>query len=517
MKAHKTLATVVMALMALSVAAFGSGVGGPYWSLAFENDTPKQLVLEGTDGKLNFFWYVVFRVSNPGDKPLPPRLGLSMKLDIGKQATVYDDSYDTVAELHLEKKVLERPLCDWVELRETPLKPGEKREGVAIFRLGRQAPDFDTMVVSVRGLAEPRPIGREGNVRKCRERVLLLKYQYVPSRWRTAKELKYQPEEWTLQDFTIADRTATEAEEAGNLSKKLQESIKKAEEARKKAEEERKRLPTPEEKKPPPKASAAPAPPPPRPAPGSPVAGEPAPELLKTLRLRADKQPYIRATFRETIGQGGRAGQASGTITLSKDSVFAAERIRDLGNAQALKELRVFDGKSLWIQTTAKGVGDSIRRWAVEATRKEWRSVDGRPEVDFGTLANPVRAWRLFGDGLVYLGIEQLGGESAYVFETRPGARFEAVLDGPIAGELLGRAAGKRVRFWVGSDSAFQRRMQISDDDGTVLGLLECSDVATDVVVDRQQFVFKAPAGVEVINMNASMADNGVKPTPPLP
>ena len=506
MRTRTVPSACLTALLALGILAPLASAAEPYWALTFENDTPKPLVLENVKNKLSFYWYLIYRVSNPQDKPITPTLKFTVKLTIAKQVSVYQDLFDTIAELYVEKKVAERPLCNWAELRATPLKPGEKREGVAIFTLGNNPVDFDSMAIAVRGLAEPRPLGREGNVRKFRERVLLLKYQYVPSRWRAGKELKYEPEEWTLEDVDVVDRASAEGDAPQDPSAKLKELLKKAEEERKRMESQ--------EPKPPPKSSAAPTGPP---MASGPRSGAPAPALLKALWERADKQPYARATFKERIGHGDRCQEAAGSIFLGKDERFATERLVNVGGSQALKERRIFDGKSLWIQTTAQGVGDTVRRWSVEATRKPWCTVDGRPEVDFATVANPVRAWRLFGDDLIYLGVEQLGGESAYVFEIRPGARYATVLGGPLSGELVGKAAGKRVRFWIGSVSAFQFRMQVRDDQDNVVALLECSDVRTDAVIDPARLAFTPPAGVEVIDMNAAMADNAASPTPSLP
>ena len=498
---------VAVLLVALAAPAFAAAPGGPYWALEFENDTPKQLVLEGQKAKLAFYWYVVYRVRNPSDQEIPARLRLSLKLSLEKVVNEYDDLFDTTAEEYLEKKVVERPLCNWAELRATPLKAGEKREGVALFRVGTEAPDFDTMVVSVRGLAQLRPLGREGNTRKYRQRVLLLKYKFVPSKWRAGKELKYVPEEWTLEDVAIADRTSAEGDASDAMGKRLQELLKKAKEAREKKPAG--------EAKPPPKSSA-------RPEGGpllgaGPASGKPAPQLVEALRKRAAAHPYVRAAFRETTGRGQRQAEVAGTVVCGREGKFAAERILTVRAERTIKERRVFDGDSLWIHTTARGAGDTVRRWKSAATRQEWRTVDGRPEVDFATVVNPVRAWCLFAGSLVYMGAERLGSESAYVFEARPGEAFKTVLTGPLSSELLAEAAGRRVRFWLGAKSAFQLKMEVYDRRGNTIGRLECSDVTPDAVVSPQRLAFKPPAGVDVIDMNAAVADGHPAADEPAP
>jgi len=485
----------------LAAASARAGQEPAYWALAFENDTPKQLVLEDPAGKLRFFWYLVYRVKNPAEKPLPAHLRLSLKLALEKQVSDYDDGFDNVAEAHIEKKILEREACNWAELRATPLKPGESREGIAIFSVGREAPDFDKMTIFVRGLAELRPLGRDDNVRKYRERTLLLRYEQVASRWRAGKELKYLPEEWALEEVSIADRGESEAQPSPEASKKLQELIEKA---RKEAERRRKLLE--EGAKPPPEKSSAE--PTKMPTVAGPPTGRPAPDLVNTLRKVAAGTPTVRATVTETLGRGERQQAASGTICVGKDGRFTLERNTQPGTERALKEQRIFDGKDLWVQTVAKGVGDAVRRWTVAATKKEWHTLDGRPEVDFATVANPARAWRLFADDLLYLGTERLGRETAYVFEARPDKRHDALLGGPLTGEVLGKAAGRRVRFWIGSVTGFQLRMQVYDERDQVVALLECSDLSVDAPVPPDAFVFKPPAGVEVIDMNAAFAAN---------
>ncbi|HPD14063.1 MAG TPA: hypothetical protein PLE19_03895 [Planctomycetota bacterium] len=500
-RAWRLLATSLVLALAPAAAAAAAGEGTTYWSLSFENDTPKQLVLEDAGGKLRFFWYLVYRVKNPEAVPLPARLRLTMKLAIEKQSSDYDDGFDRVAETHLEEKVLERKVNNWAELRAEPLQPGETREGLAIFAVGREAPDFDKMTIAVHGLAELRPLGREGNVRKFRERVLLLRYEQVSSRWRAGKELKYLPEEWSLEEISVADRGAPEGAEGDKLREKLDEALKKARE-----EQQRREKIIQDQPPPPPKASEGPGD---APLVGAgPPSGRPAPELLQAVRKAALAAPRVRATLMETVGLGERKREATCTALVDKSGKFAIERQLNPGTEQALQEHRVFDAQHLWIQTTAKGVGDAVRRWTAAATKKEWYAVDGKPEVDFATVANPVRAWCLFGDDLVYLGTERLGREAAYVFEIQPGPKFEAVLSGPLSGEVLGKAMGRRVRFWLGSASGFQLKMQVYDERGQSLASLECRDLALDAAIPPESFVFRPAAGVEVVDMNASLAAN---------
>ncbi len=504
--------TVLLALGPAALAATSAAAGEEpaYWSLGFENDTPKQLVLEDSAGKLRFFWYVVYRVKNPESKPLPARLRLSMRLSIEKQVNDYEDGFDRVAEDHIEKKILERPVCNWAELRAEPLKPGETREGVAIFSIGNTMPDFDKLTVFVRGLAELRPLGRADKVRKYRERVLLLRYEQVPSRWRAGRELKYLPEEWTLDEVTVPDREGSTPEEADKLRKRLDEIMEKA-----RKEEERRKKILEEPPPPPAKSSEGPAQ---MPVTAGPPTGQAAPDLVKSLRKLAAAIPTIRASFTERLGTESRRQEATGTITIGKDGRFAIERNTQPGTDRALKEQRVFDGQHLWIQTLATGVGESVRRWTVASTKKEWHSLEGKPEVDFASVTNPARAWRLFADDLLYMGTERLGRETAYVFEVQPNRKYEAILGGPLMGELFAKAQGHRIRFWLGSQTGFQLKMQVCDERGQAVAALECSELAIDAPVPADVFAYKPPAGAEVIDMNAAMAGPAEpKPKPSTP
>lgn len=469
-----------------------------YWALAFENDTPKQLVLEDAAGKLRFFWYLVYRVKNPEDKPLPAHLRLALRLSIEKEVNNYEDGFDRVAESHIEKKVLERPVCNWAELRAEPLKPGETREGLAIFAIGNTMPDFDRMTIFVRGLAEPRPLGRDGAVRKQRERVLLLQYEQVPSRWRAGRELKYLPEEWMLEELSIPDREAAGGDEPDALRKRLEEALEKA---RKEAERRKKIIEEPPSA---PKESST--------EPGrltvaaGPPVGQPAPELVSTLRKQADAAPTIRATFTERLGPEGRRQEATGHITIARDGRFSMERNIAPGTERALKEHRVFDATHLWVQTLAAGVGESVRRWTLAATKREWHTLAGRPGATFASVTNPTRAWRIFVEDLLYVGTERLGREPAYVFEVQPDARYEALLGGPLMGELFAKALGRKIRFWIGRDSAFQLKMEVRDERGQAIAVLECGELTLDAPIPPDLFAYKPPAGVEVLDMNAAMA-----------
>jgi outer membrane lipoprotein-sorting protein len=380
------------------------------------------------------------------------------------------------------------------------MAPGESREGIAIFPVGREAPDFDKMTISVRGLAELRPLGRDEKGRKFRERVLLLKYEQVSSQWRAGKELKYLPEEWSLDEISLPDRAGEEPEDAAKLKKKLEELLERA----KKEEERRKKIMEGSPAPPPPAKSSSGAPPAAIAA-GLPV-GKPAPDLIATLRKAAASAPPVRATFTEATGRDERRQEVSGTLCVARDGKFAIERNLHPGTERAIKEQRVFDGAHLWIHTAAQGVGDTVRRWTVAATKKEWHTLEGRPEVDFATVANPARAWLVFADDLIFLGAETLSREEAYVFEVRPDKKHEALLSGPLTGELLGKALGRRVRFWIGKVSAFQLRMQVYDDRDQAVAALDCGDLSFDAPLAPETFAFKPPAGVEVTDMNAAYA-----------
>jgi outer membrane lipoprotein-sorting protein len=468
------------------------------WALVFENDTPQPLVLPSPLNRLTYYWYMVYRVKNPTKKPVPTNIEVTLKLTIQKEHTTCRDVHDIVAERHIEKRIVERPLLNWNEMSRKTLDPGKSREAVAIFRVGPRAAEFDKMTITLRGLAARTALGRQGNVQKFRVRVLSIFYDYVDSRWTDTKELKYDDEKWEIKVVELTDRTDSNkraVEESAERLKKLYERLEKLRKGAPKTKP-----------KPAPKASAAPD----RngittSAQGT---GRPDPKLVKALGAKADRHRSTRAAFTEIVGPEGRRHKATGTLYLRNDSRFAIERSLNVGAARALKELRVFDGKALWTHTATRELGDSVRRWNVAATKKQWYSVAGRPEVDFPTLVNPVRAWRLFSSDLVRLGVERLEAEVAYVFEVRPGEKLRPVLTGPLTGELLAQAAGRRVRFWVGAKSGFQLRMRVYDRMGEVVASLECADVELDAHLPEARFAFAPPPGVKVIDMNAVMAAN---------
>jgi len=516
-----TYAAKLGAALALLLAAVCPVLGGEnpeesFWVLSFSNETPKPLVIESLDGGHTYYWYMVYHLKNTNDKPVPSELSFKLELTLAKQTSTYSDVSDLPAKRHLATKVVERPLMDSPELAKTLMKPGEAREGVAIFRLGPDSVDFDRMVISVKGLTQRRPLGREGesNVRKFRDRIFILKYNYVPSRWTTGKDLKLDEVEgefWKLVESEATDRTDAQDEKA-------KETLKKLDELRAIIDKELGRVPLPEPGKAAPKAAPKAEPKgEPKAEPKAsigPTSGEAAAplraqsaKLLAELRATSGRRKAARATFTEVIGAGeNQRRTVTGTLLVGPGGKMAIERLQGLATGQTLKETRVFDGETLWAQTSAKDVGDVVRRWAAAGAKKEWCQLDGRPEVDFATIVNPARAWRLFGDGLVFLGSEQLEKEAAYVFEVRPDARYAAIISGPLSGDLLGLPAAKRFRFWLGVQSGFQLRLQAYDEQGVVLGVLECTEVEPDAQVDPRRFAFQPPKGVDVVDMNAATA-----------
>ena len=469
----------------------------PQWSLAFQNDTPKALVLRDPVGKLTYCWYMVYRLKNTAKQPLPTSIRASLILTIKKNRTVFEDAPDVVARRHIQDKIVKRPLLgrDGIDSAKTgPLAPGQTREGVAVWRIGPDAAVFDKMTVSIRGLAATTALGRTGNVQKFRERVLNIHFDYVDSPWTAGKELRYDDEKWHVQVFQTTDAADTESPPVDSeRMRKLLERLEKLREG----------IPGPPSGTAP-DSSAAPG----RSGMVSYARGigEPAPKLVEELAQSAARARSVRASFVETLGVE-QPQKSAGTAYLRSDKRFAIERTLRVGTRQ-LKELRVFDGDCLWIHTPTRDLGDTVRRWTAAKTKKQWHTVDGNAAVGFAAVVNPLRAWRLFGGSLVRLGAQQLEAEECHVFEARPGEALAPVLTGPLAGELLGRAAGARVRFWIGKRSGFQHRMRVYDTSGEVVAALECSALELDAHLPEARFAFQPPPGAQIIDMSSVIAAN---------
>ncbi|MFP4057033.1 MAG: LolA family protein [Candidatus Brocadiia bacterium] len=485
------MASVLLAGALLGGAAAGEDEG--HWALAFENDTPKLLWMEPPGYPITYYWYVVYRVKNPTDQPRPARLTLTLHLALAGEQTVYRDVLAPLAESRLERKVVERPLCNWVELRAEKLKAGQEREAVAIFRVGEKAPDFDKMTIRVEGLVAHRelePPDPDSETRKVLHRVLLIHYDYVPSRWTRGKELKYDRERWRLEESQAPSGGPAGGEEG--VSEKLDK-------LRQKMKEETER--TPVKKGPAPESSAAP-PPPREPA------ARPNPRLVQALRSRADATQSVRAAYSQLTGLPDRREAAGGTAFLGPGGKFYIERVVGVETRRGRKEIRIFDGEHLWVHTHGKELGDFVGRWTAAATKAEWRRLGGGGHAAFATVINPFRAWRLFRADLLHVGTEQLEVGPAEVFEVRPGERYRQVLKGPLSGELLASTLGKRVRFWVGRETGFQYRMRVYDQTDRLCASVECLDVEFDAHTDPARFAFSPPAGAEVVDLNAAFAGN---------
>jgi len=478
------------------LAAFAPAYGSTPWTLEFENDTPKHIAMAGAEGHTHY-WYMVYRVKNTGDAPRPVGLVLTLEIQLAKDVTTFTDVYAPIAERFVEEEKLERKVASWNDLRSAPIKPGQQIEAIAFFRVGASAPDFDRMTIHVRGLVEPRQLGREeagSNVRKFRYRDLLIRYNNIPSKWSSGRELKYVSEDWTLVETDVADRGSSANESIDELRARMKA-------LREKIDEEEKKLPLPDPKATK-KTSAAPLG-------GGVPAGKPNPAVLSDLRNKADAHKSVRVSYTEVVGPQGRSQSAGGTILLNGKGAFAIERVLNVGTQRSLKERRVFDGASLWSHIATREMGDIVKRWKASATKKEWRSVPGRADVTFATVVNPLSAWRLFGDDLVYMGVEKLDTGRAYVLDVTPGDAYRGVLEGPLCGELLGSGMGRKIRFWVDAKTGIQLRMRIYDETLRVVGSIECLDFELDAHTDKSHYTYSAPANVKVIEMTSAFADGG--------
>ena len=161
------VATVLVAAVAAAVAA--PAAQGRFWRLDASVDRPWLLVVNDPLGSVRYAWVVTFRVTNPTDRNIfyMPQFTL-----VTESSQVYRNVVDFAAEREAEVR-LGRRLAGVVELM-GELKPGESREGVAVFPL--PDPNSDHYQLYVGGLTNEYKMLQRGGRSTVVRKTLLYEY-----------------------------------------------------------------------------------------------------------------------------------------------------------------------------------------------------------------------------------------------------------------------------------------------------------------------------------------------------
>jgi hypothetical protein len=134
-----------MLLVGLTVVLAVGGLGQAaerWWQLNCSLDRPWLVVVNDPAGGTHYACVVTFRVTNPSDQPVFYFPQFTIVTETGE---LYRNVVDFAAE-RVARERLRRPLADAIELI-GDLKPGETKEGIAVFRQPDPAADhFDLYV-----------------------------------------------------------------------------------------------------------------------------------------------------------------------------------------------------------------------------------------------------------------------------------------------------------------------------------------------------------------------------------
>ena len=157
--------TLVAATVSLKAAE------GQFWTLDCSVDRPWLLLVNDPLGTTRYVWVVTFRVKNPTDEPVFYFPHFIMTTEAGK---VFRNVLDFAAEREAETR-LGRKVANVVDLI-GELKPGESKEGLAVFPLPDRESDHFSLYVG--GLSnEYKLVEREGRSAVVRKMLLCEYYR----------------------------------------------------------------------------------------------------------------------------------------------------------------------------------------------------------------------------------------------------------------------------------------------------------------------------------------------------
>ena len=162
---------LVAATVVLWVTSGVSAAEGRFWALKCEVDRPWLMVVHDPLGPTRYAWVLTYRVTNPTDHPVFYVPSFLITTETNK---LYRNVVDFAAQREAEQR-LGRKLANVVDLI-GELKPGETKEGVAVF--GLPDPEANRYDLYVSGLSnEYRMLKSDGEPIIVRKMLLLSYYR----------------------------------------------------------------------------------------------------------------------------------------------------------------------------------------------------------------------------------------------------------------------------------------------------------------------------------------------------
>lgn len=163
---------VLLVALALVAATVGlKAAEGQFWTLDCSVDRPWLLLVNDPLDTTRYVWVVTFRVTNPTDEPVFYFPHFTITTEAGK---VFRNVLDFAAEREAETR-LGREVPNVVDLI-GELKPGESKEGLAVFPLPDRESDHFSLYVG--GLSnEYKVVEREGRSAVVRKMLLCEYYR----------------------------------------------------------------------------------------------------------------------------------------------------------------------------------------------------------------------------------------------------------------------------------------------------------------------------------------------------
>ena len=144
------------------------------WTLKFENETPRRLVIADPLGENEAYWYVLYKVTNNtgAERRFIPDIRIETET---KKA--YKDGLNSTLEAAVEKKKGKKFL-NFAEMI-GPIKPGQTKEGIALFsQIDPAADEIRLVVLGITNEFKIEKIQAGAYIGKiCRHRALIVTYK----------------------------------------------------------------------------------------------------------------------------------------------------------------------------------------------------------------------------------------------------------------------------------------------------------------------------------------------------
>lgn len=343
------------------------------WQLEFSYRHPRRVVLDLPMEGLTYYWYILYTVKNNTDRTVPLNVRLWIVTDDKEKykESIYPEAQDEIF------GNLGKEYPTFVDAP-SELKPGDSATIVSVFK--NIKPTARKLSLLVRGTIQPEVLTVWEGAVEYEDFILRYDYDFPGPPYKPPSNLVFRSRDTIIERKKLDLSKLPSQQELQKIRQEIirvhTEAMKAVQTLREFSVEEK---PTEELEYKQPRWLV---------------------QTLRALARRGLSHTDFRVEFEESFEFNGRAIKSTGLVLYKAPGLSRVERVRPLGSGVSIKEILIYDGKTLSRFTKTKTGGPSLRHWKMSDIRPGWVTVKGYPELGLSELINPALCWLMLSPGV---------------------------------------------------------------------------------------------------------------------